>query len=148
MTACKFCDLDAKQPELVIRQTARWSLLHVDEFWPDGAVYLVCRGHALLPELTAADWTEAGPLIAAASQMVSELCQAQRVYLGAFSELNEHFHLLIMPKRPEDSAAHGNKRGPTLMTAMVVANRPFDPGQVDRRVKQYRTALDTYLARG
>lgn len=145
MTDCGFCSYAERRPELVIHTTSRWMLVHVDRFWPEGALYLVSRGHGLFSDLTVEDWREAAPLLSGCSRMLVEVGGAERTYLASFSERSLHFHMLMFPKRSEHSAAHDGKKATALLASLVATDEPLDSTRVAEWVQRYRSAVESYV---
>jgi hypothetical protein len=142
---CELCAFTSLEPELVIGQTRSWILAHTHHFFPLGSLYLIYRRHLLLPEVEPAALAEAGPLIAWASRRMTEQEGAQRVYLGSFTERYEHFHLLMMAKRPQHAAALG-ELGPRLISAFVDAGQLPPRAEILAAVERYRRSWSAGLS--
>jgi hypothetical protein len=76
--------------------------------------------------------------------MLVELSGAERTYLVSFSEINEHVHMVYVPKRADHSASHGNKAGAALLQAFHEKDAPQDAQAVATTVESYRRHVTEY----
>lgn len=139
MTGCVLCDVHARA-ELVVAQTARWSLHAFEERFPAGTLLLSAREHRTLAEIDTGSWAEAAPLIAKGTDLLYRVRRADKVYVCSFGEVLEHVHVVFLPKQPGDEAAHGGKRAAALFEALSDAGAA-DPSEVLAWAARYRGAL-------
>lgn len=142
---CTFCGVEDRRPPLVLMASARWLVVHVDQYWPLGSLYLVAREHVLAHELSVEHWTEAAPLIAGLTRLVKEERRADRVYYASFSERNPHFHMLLLPKTPEHSAEHRGLKASALLASFAAEAEHVPVAEATEIVRRYRERLPEYV---
>ena len=143
---CLFCGFKEQFPELVIYETGSWSIFHhTRKSWPTGTLTLVSRNHGMLSDISADNWRDAAPLMTAVSRMQIDLCQAERTYLLSFSEVQIHFHLVMIPKKKEHSVHYGGRFGLDLLNSFLT-NGPPASITVPEMMAMYRNVVDAYVA--
>ena len=133
---CLACDLttgDRPLPGGRVYATDTWVVEHC--IGPLGVGTLLvkpfrhCTGVA---HLTAPEAEELGPLLRAVTACVSELNQAEQVYVCLWSHAHwkpGHIHFVVQPAWRHQAGSF-TAPGPTLQSEMFFANRPPDPEEV------------------
>lgn len=144
MRDCSFCDFARAHPDYVIHTGSEWSVAHVHRRWPAGSVFMFAARHITFIDAAASLWASAAPLFAAVGRALVEVCDAERVYMLAFSENSEHFHFLFVPKRAADAARHGRK-GVPLLSAFIENDATFEPADALAATARLRQILPGYI---
>jgi diadenosine tetraphosphate (Ap4A) HIT family hydrolase len=135
--SCVFCTLPERLPDHLVCRHRGWVLAHIHDYLPEGTLVLFPQQHGLLLDVTAEEWAAAAPLLELCPRMLTDLADAQRVYLFSFSEVNAHFHTVFFPKTEEIARSSGGKVGPYLL-ASLIRSAPYDEEKLRQIVLRYR----------
>jgi diadenosine tetraphosphate (Ap4A) HIT family hydrolase len=125
---CLACDLAEGRiplPGGVIYETSNWFVEHTVGPLGLGTLILKPKRHVTrVSELTDAEATELGPLLARAARVIDELIRPEQVYTCLWSHAGGtpvHIHYVIFPATKELMDEHGDY-GPHLQVAMFDAD--------------------------
>jgi diadenosine tetraphosphate (Ap4A) HIT family hydrolase len=143
---CIACDLTAGREPLpggVIADTGAWHVEHT--VGPLGVGTLIVKPvrHVVhVADLTADEATELGPLLRAATSVVAELLQPERVYVCLWSHAGAvpgHIHFVVQPISRALMERYG-VHGPALQLAMFEAGEPLPEDEVKAFCDRARAA--------
>ena len=100
---CPFC----ARAQRVYLESGRWMLLrHADPVPIAGWMMLASREHrAGVDDLSAAEQSELGPVLAAIARAVREETGCGRTYAISFNEAVRHLHLHVIPRHGDDPSS-------------------------------------------
>ena len=145
---CIACDLTAGREPLpggVIADTASWRVEHTVGPLGVGTLIVKPLRHVLhVADLTPEEAAEVGPLLRAASAVVTELLRPEQVYVCLWSHAGEgggpgHIHFVIQPVSRELVERHGAK-GPSLQVAVFEAGEALDEAELEAFCDRARAA--------
>jgi diadenosine tetraphosphate (Ap4A) HIT family hydrolase len=128
---CLACDLASgvlPLPGGLIHETTRWRVEHC--IGPLGVGTLVVKPKRHVLRVADLDDTEAqqmGPLLRRVATAVTDLTQADQVYVCLWSHGPVHLHYVVQPVTTDDVAEFG-AYGPRMQAEMFARGEPVDPG--------------------
>lgn len=148
MNDCFACDLTGGKiplPGGVIHRSSGWIVEHCLGPLGVGTLIVKPERHIMhVADLRGDDATTMGRLILRATQVVTELCRPEQVYVSLWSHAGGepgHIHYVIQPVSAADMERHG-VHGPKLQAAMFANDNQPDPGVVDEFSARARAMWD------
>jgi diadenosine tetraphosphate (Ap4A) HIT family hydrolase len=145
---CLACDLTHGRRPLpggLISEAGGWRVEHC--IGPLGVGTLVVkptRHVESVAELSVAEAADLGPLLKHSTNVVTELCQPQQVYVCLWSHAGGrrgHIHFVVQPATHDAIERHGQVYGPQLQLAMFSSDDRPDPHQVSEFADRARAAF-------
>jgi diadenosine tetraphosphate (Ap4A) HIT family hydrolase len=132
--ACALSEDRLPRPGGLLHRTDGWLVDHCTGPLGVGTLIVKPERHVLhVADLTSTEAAELGPLLRLGSQVVTDLCQPDQVYVCLWSHAGfqpVHIHFVVQPVMNADARSVGSA-GPTYQSAMFAAKAPLPIEEVE-----------------